>query len=575
MKKNYFKIMAIAIMVMTGVSFTSCDEQLDNPVVDPTEAETEEPVIVETATGAKITINKLSAVSSFIDELKTVIEKFQTENPGKQFVLDIETTATLEATETDYTLLIPNLSEFNIVINLNGNLVTNAKPLTLKLDQKAGTRDEVGEKIKTNYDNVITLNLKNDDIDLILDVPGTTVFINKLNSIQILNGVSVVKDGGSINTYVWAPTRNDYEMRNGEPEWVEFNESGKYIPNVRYTNGDPYCFKNLKIVKGKADYAKIYVWEENRKLDKLTIAEGAVVVLNYSPYIKEIVGEGKGATVKSSDVWWKDEEKKLVDTDLNLYNVGKITNITIEPLLTGDFKDGTLNAAYVYNAPAAIEKCVFKFGYVSFRDPEAATATVTRCEFEGTGNEKGVTIVAPYQSDKITSFKFSFYKCTFAKGTKFSSEVYGSKPKVDENGEYVYKNYYRWWDFDENGQPDWNTFWTNRSESLDDVPAAAQEVGECNGGWDTTEGKTNNGYSAGYWIEKELQYEDAEYKDYYVYLSFDGCEYDGANIKVEDIIVGYQSSLTGVLVRYEIDGKLYRALYDEENKGYILVPTDK
>ena len=32
MKKNYFKIlMAIAIMVMTGVSFTSCDEQLDNP----------------------------------------------------------------------------------------------------------------------------------------------------------------------------------------------------------------------------------------------------------------------------------------------------------------------------------------------------------------------------------------------------------------------------------------------------------------------------------------------------------------------------------------------------------------
>ena len=196
--------------------------------------------------------------------------------------------------------------------------------------------------------------------------------------------------------------------------------------------------------------------------------------------------------MKSSDVWWKDEEKKLVDTDLNLYNVGKITNITIEALLSGDFKDGTLNAAYIYNAPAAVEKCVFKFGYVSFRDPEAATATVTRCEFEGTGNEKGVTIVAPYQSDKITSFKFSFYKCTFAKGTKFSSEVYSSKPKVDENGEYVYKTYYRWWDFDENGQPDWNTFWTNKSESLDDVPAAAQEVGECNGGWDTTEGKTNN-----------------------------------------------------------------------------------
>ena len=415
-------------------------------------------------------------------------------------------------------------------------------------------------------------------MDLILNLPGTTTTLNNLNSLQILNGLSVVKDGGVIKTFVWAPIKTEYFMNNGDSEWVKVtNASGEeeYQPNVQPEkgDGDSYKFKNLKIVKGEGDYAAVYITDQEYALDKLTIAEGAVVVLNYAPYIKEIVGEGNGATVKSSDVWWKDEEKKLVDTSLNLYEVGKISNITIEPLLTGDFKEGTLNSAYVYDAPAAIEKCVFKFGYVYFRDPEAATATVTRCEFEGTGNEKGVTIVAPYQSDKITSFKFSFSKCTFAKGTKFSSEVYSNKPKVDENGEYVYKTYYRWWDFDENGQADWNTYWTNKSESLDDVPAAAQEVGECNGGWDGTEGKTNKGYSTGYWIEKELQYEDAEYKDYYVYLSFDGCEYDGANIKVEDIIVGYQSSLTGVLVRYEIDGKLYRALYDEENKVYTLIPA--
>ena len=455
-----------------------------------------------------------------------------------------------------------------MTLNLLSKLNTAAAPLTVK---------QSGETTSV-FKNKINASFANDDVDLILNLPGTTTTLNNLNSLQILNGLSVVKDGGVIKTFVWAPIKTEYFMNNGDSEWVKVtNASGEeeYQPNVQPEkgDGDSYKFKNLKIVKGEGDYAAVNITDQEYALDKLTIAEGAVVVLNYAPYIKEIVGEGKGATVKSSDVWWKDEEKKLVDTDLNLYNVGKITNITIEPLLTGDFKDGTLNAAYVYNAPAAVEKCVFKFGYVSFRDPEAATATVTRCEFEGTGNEKGVTIVAPYQSDKITSFKFSFSKCTFAKGTKFSSEVYSSKPKVDENGEYVYKNYYRWWDFDENGQPDWNTFWTNKSESLDDVPAAAQEVGECNGGWDTTEGKTNNGYSAGYWIEKELQYEDAEYKDYYVYLSFDGCEYDGANIKVEDIIVGYQSSLTGVLVRYEIDGKLYRALYDTENEVYTLVPA--
>ncbi len=569
MKKNYFKIMAAAMLLGMSFGLQSCDDvvgESDNP-----SGSTEEEVILPagvtiTANGATFGISKLSDITDYLESIKKQIS----EKAGSEFVIDIQAESDLATSSDENTIVIPEITDFNVTLNLLSKLNTAAAPLTVK---------QSGETTSV-FKNKINVSFANDDVDLILNLPGTTTTLNNLNSLQILNGLSVVKDGGVIKTFVWAPIKTEYFMNNGDSEWVKVtNASGEeeWQPNVQPEkgDGDSYKFKNLKIVKGEGDYAAVNIYNEEYTLDKLTIAEGAVVVLNYTPSIKEIVGEGKGATVKSSDVWWKDEEKKLVDTDLNLLNVGKIANITIEPLLTGDFKDGTLNAAYVYNAPAAIEKCVFKFGYVSFRDPEAATATVTRCEFEGTGNEKGVTIVAPYQSDKITSFKFSFSKCTFAKGTKFSSEVYSSKPKVDENGEYVYKNYYRWWDFDENGQPDWNTFWTNKSESLDDVPAAAQEVGECNGGWDTTEGKTNNGYSAGYWIEKEVQYEDAEYKDYYVYLSFDGCEYDGANIKVEDIIVGYQSSLTGVLVRYEIDGTLYRALYDEENKGYTLVPTDK
>lgn len=571
MKKNYFKIlMAIAIMVMTGVSFTSCDEQLDNPVVDPTEtdSETEDLVIEETAQGAKITINKLSAVSSFIDELKTVIEKFQTENPGKQFVLDIETTATLEATETDYTLLIPNLSEFNIVINLNGNLVTSAKPLTLKLDQKAGTRDEVGEKIKTNYDNVITLNLKNDDIDLILDVPGTTVFINKLNSIQILNGVSILKDGGSINTYVWAPTRNDYEMNNGEPEWVEFTASGDgwsssyYRPNVSYTNGDPYRFKNLKIVKGKADYAKINVWEESYKLDKLTIAEGLTVVLSYSPYIKEIVGEGNGAIVKSNNAWWRNSEEKTVNAQLYLSDVEKISNITFEVLLENDLKDGKLVESSARDVPAAIENCTFKYGKIYFRDPQSASATVKECKFIGTDEEKSIRIYVPYQTEEITGFKFSFDKCEFPKDCKFENNVQTSKPILDEKGNQVYKNTYRWWIFD-GDQPDW--VWYG-SETLDGVPADKKEIGECNGGWDNTEGKSLNGYSTGYWIEQEPQFEEVEFKDYYIYVSFTECKIDGAALTSSNISISNPWTPDGAYIRYEFDGKTYRAIqmYDPE-----------
>ena len=575
MKKNYFKIlMAIAIMVMTGVSFTSCDEQLDNPVVDPTEtdSETEDLVIEETAQGAKITINKLSAVSSFIDELKTVIEKFQTENPGKQFVLDIETTATLEATETDNTLLIPNLSEFNIVINLNGNLVTSAKPLTLKLDQKAGTRDEVGEKIKTNYDNVITLNLKNDDIDLILDVPGTTVFINKLNSIQILNGVSILKDGGSINTYVWAPTRNDYEMNNGEPEWVEFTASGDgwsssdYRPNVSYTNGAPYRFKNLKIVKGKADYAKINVWEESYKLDKLTIAEGLTVVLNYSPYIKEIVGEGNGAILKSSDVWWDNYEKKAVATDINLYGVDKISNITIEPLLDGDYKEGKIEISSIYNTPVDIENVTFKMGYISFRNPEAVSAAVKNCKFESDVKDRRVEINIPGQTEAINAFKFNFENCEFSENVIFHNYITTSKPKLDTDGKPIYEDRYEWVVFSDDG----NSWWWTSSNNEADIPEANKAVGLLD--------NTNNEYNEekerwepqkGYWKYQSQVYEEITFKDFYATISFKDCKYAGKTMTAESFHFNNSWLPTGAYLRYEFDGKVYRAIqmYDPEKEG--------
>ena len=64
--------------------------------------------------------------------------------------------------------------------------------------------------------------------------------------------------------------------------------------------------------------------------------------MNYDPYIKEIVGEGNGAILKSSSIWWTDEEKKTVATDISLYGVEKISNITFEALLENDLKDGKL-----------------------------------------------------------------------------------------------------------------------------------------------------------------------------------------------------------------------------------------
>ena len=572
MKKNYFKfLMAIAMMLMTGVSFTSCDEMLDNPVEEPTE-QTEEPKIVETETGAKITINKLSDVSGLLGELKTVIEKFQTENPGKQFVLDIETTATLEATETDYTLLIPNLSEFNIVINLNGNLVTSAKPLTLKLDQKAGTRDEVGEKIKTNYDNVITLNLKNDDIDLILDVPGTTVFINKLNSIQILNGVSVVKDGGSINTYVWAPTTNDYYMNNGEPEYVKFTESGDgwsnsyYRPNVSYTNGATYYFKNLKIVKGKADYANINVRSEKHKLDKLTIDEGVTVVLNQDPRIKEIEGLGNGATIKGPS-WWDNEDEKIAYSYFPLENVEKIYNVSIEPFAEGEYKDCTFGSSYLGEVPSAMEACTIKYSYIGFRDSEAMYTTVKDCKFVGDGEYKTIRITVPAQNQEVPSSIFTFQNCEFVKGCKFYSNWQSAVRKKDANGEYVKIG--RRYMYRVNEKPwEYQTYFV---ESKDELPAEVLAAGEIKYSedlyvWDEEGYFVNKGYFMDAW---DYVYEPVTYKDYYFYLSFESCLYDGTALTKDTDFISGMNTIEGGYTRFTIDGKTYRAIrmYDPEKEG--------
>lgn len=571
MKKNYFKFLMAIAMMLGGVSLTSCDEMLDNPVEEPTE-QTEEPKIVETETGAKITINKLSDVSGLLGELKTVIEKFQTENPGKQFVLDIETTATLEATETDYTLLIPNLSEFNIVINLNGNLVTSAKPLTLKLDQKAGTRDEVGEKIKTNYDNVITLNLKNDDIDLILDVPGTTVFINKLNSIQILNGVSFVKDGGSINTYVWAPTRNDYEMNNGEPEWVEFTESGDgwsrsdYKPNVRYTNGATYCFKNLKIVKGKADYAKINVRKESRKLDKLTIDEGVTVVLNQDPRIKEIEGLGNGATIKGPS-WWDNEDEKIAYSYFPLENVEKIYNVSIEPFADGEFKGCTFSSSSLGYAPSAMEACTIKYSSVNFRDSEAMFANVQDCKFVGDSRYKNVDVTIPAQTKEVPSSIFTFQNCEFVKGCKFYSNWQSAVRKKDANGDYIKiaREYCYWVKVDEGW---WRTSYVSNKDDMPAEVLAAGEIKDWDDMWvfDNEGNPVNKGYFVSNW---DYEYESVTYKDYYFYLSFANCLYGGTALTKDTDFISGINTIEGGYTRFTIDGKTYRAIrmYDPEKEG--------
>lgn len=569
MKKNYFKfLLAISLMLMTGVSFTSCDDVLDvvdNPAAPSTEptGKTEEADIEQTAQGAKVTINNLSAIAAFSDEIKEEIVEFQKKNPDAQFVLDIEPTAALETTDANNTLLIPELSNFDIVINVNGNLTTNGNPLILKLDQKAGTRKE---EPKPFFTNTITLNLKNDDVDLILDVPGTTVNINKLNSIQILNGVSVIKDDGSIKTYIWAPSRNNYYMYNGEPEWVQYDDSEEnYIPNVRYADGTPYIFKNLKIVKGKADYARVNVGEEKFKLDKLTIADGATVLLNYSPYIKEIVGEGDAKVKFNNTYWWTDDNVTTYVNEGGLYNTSKVSNVTIEPYFPQDAKyDKSLT--YINDVPADIENVVFKIDEVRFATPNSASAAVKNCKFEGTATNQRVTVFIPGQTEAINAFKFNFEKCEFNENVRFNTNINTRKPKVDKEGKPVLEDRYEWVVF--NGDEwDWNS-----SDNEADIPEANKAVGLLeNKDYEWNEEKQRWEPQKGYWKYQTTIMEEITFKDFYATVAFTECKYAGETMTAKSFHIDDAWAPKGAFLRFEFDGKTYRALWDTENQTYTLI----
>ena len=568
MKKNYFKfLMAIALM-LGGVSLTSCDEMLDNPVEEPTE-QTEEPKIVETETGAEITINALSDISGLLGELTPMIEA----KNGEEFVLDVKSNGSLKVTETDNIILVPNVAGCNLVINFDNSLVSDGSAVTMKLDNKAATRAMVDEN-GTVYDKNVALNLKNTNTDLILDVPGVTVTVSTLSSIQVVNGLAIVKEGASINTYVYAPKSNDVALYNGATEYVQVNwindETGEKegwgsFPAVRSLKEWEYHFKNIKVVKGQADYARISLESEDYKLDKLTIAEGATVVLNQYPIVKEIVGEGNGATVKMS-TWlsWRDEGSKETHTFCELYYVDKISNVNIVPLEPSDgdpFKDYTQFVS-LNDVPANIEGDAIKFfTNISFRDPESASTTVKNCKFEPV-QYKEIQICVPFQTEEISSFKFTFENCEFAEGAKISNYVRSEKDVKDADGNPVYQDcsIYYWVD----GQDEPRYVWL-----VSDLPADVAAAGKL-----TYDEFFNGERPKGYFAQGTTTVtEPVEYNNYYVFISFTNCKYAGAAL-TKDTKFYNTNSKKGVNFRYEIDGVIYQLvkLYDDGGET-MLIPA--
>lgn len=595
MRKNNLIHLTVSAAIVLAASFSlsSCEDILgewdrSTPELFPPNAVT----ITKTETGATVTVNAPSDITNLLASVTSDIAA----KGSSEYVFDV-TNGGVKSTGSDNTITVPKVSGSNINLVFEKGINTES-PLIIKASETASATPTTAVNKLT-----ITMPAGTTSLNLVIDMPETSVTVKTsagsviyegivantaintlviengvtVKSLQVKGGIVVVKDGGKVETNVYAPESNDYVMyqygdKEGvEPVWVDLKGDGNYVPNVQNEDGSPYLFKNLKVIKGTADYARIALYNGGKPLEKLTIAADAAVLFNQqSPCVKVIEGEGDAtAKIMFNYFWGPYDVDNYFENNGYLNAVESLKNVVVD--VFSDDDHSIVKYSYLYEVPANSENVIFKMGSVGFKDPESTNATVKNCKFEGVSDYKGVRISAPYQTEEISNFKFTFDGCEFIEGCRFSCNINDGKPKVDEKGNYVYKTFYCWWVFNAEGTG--SDGWYHQSESLDDVPESAKTVGQCSSGWDTTEGKSQNGLSTGYWVESQQQYEKVTYNNYYAYIVFNSCKYAGATLTPEALLVEGSWIPEGANLRYEIDGTLYKAERDEENGKYVLIPA--
>lgn len=558
MRKNYFgKVLAAIMLLIAGMSLTSCDDVKELFSIDNPDGEsTPEAELTVTSNGATFTINTLADVTSFLDQVKAKIDK----KAGNLYTIDITANSTLATTSSDNTITLPALTAgYNIKINLKSNLNTAAAPLTIK---QAGSAND---PLKNN----IEVNFLNNDVDLVLNMPGTQVKLNNANSLRMLNGITTVKDGGAIKTYVYGAEKNTDEIFDGvftigetvyrglcslykAVTWGD--ESTGYTHEVMTDNGYPYLFNNLKIVKGAADYSTVNLNNYNYAIEKMTVAEGAVVILSQDPAVKSIEGLGNGAAIKLTNNycnWWTSSGKKLYEIYNYFSQVNDISNVSItnEPDVA---TKKALEAAdsiisYAYQLPGNLENVTFKYDYIYFKERNSSTGSVKNCIFSKTNLNAFVTIGVPAQSTDIPSYKFSFTDCTFSEGFRFQMNVNNRIYEYDANGNPVYYNtpFYEYYD------PTIKDYLY--VESIDEVPAGLSYWGP--------------------YTWSQQKYTITSFTNYYTTLAIENCKYGNNAFTSETDFIGGMSNYPGVFLRFEIDGTTYKAYYDSDTQKWVLLPV--
>lgn len=609
MKKNYFvkNLLAVAMLLSLTMGMVSCQGFIDavmgiedKPVSQPETQQPKATVVTVTDEGAKVEASSAAEVSKALENLVDDINA-KGVGEGKEYIVELSSTST-EPTAAENTIVVPKIENSNINLVFTDVVSSTSAPLVVKASESTSTES-------TTAVNQLTITVPNaQSLDLKIDMPETTVKLEgnvKYNYVESLtanetlivgsdvvigelllkDGTAVVEKGGVIETYVWTAGKSSLTL-NGVGVLVNYDENiapyagvvpAKYtivgkdkvrtrVYEIRQEGEEnlPYYCKKLKVVKGEdVSDVKLHVRNSAEKLlEKMTIDDGVKVICQGStPYIKEIEGVGNATFAMSGHSTLNTQPEQTFGSWGSLEYVESIKGLTLEGA-RGDDKE--VKFSKLYNVPSNTESITFKINDIDLGRPNQAKGGIKDCKFAYEISQTGIHVNVPYQTESIPSYEFTFDNCEFPNTNYIHVYVEKTKLKKDQDGNQVYKDVYCWYKEEDDGQ----SVRTYTEDDFDKVPDEIKSKGQHDQfiEFDNETGKWS--YTEGYWVEQREAYEDVIFDNYYVYLVFNNCKYNGSALTSNTRLIGdVESDLpAGVYTRYVIDGKTYQYIWDKEKR---------
>ena len=520
MRKNYLgKLSAAVMLLIAGLSFTSCNEffewLIDNPV-EVTQNE-EGTTITLTTTGASMTVSSSSDISNLLSEVKADIAS----KGSSEYVVTINS-SNLQTSGSDNTISVPKVVGSNINLTFN-EVVSTSTPLTLKASETTSTTsttavNEVTVTMPSGTSGV-SLNIEMPETSVTLKAYSGTVVYNEVaattatNTLIIESGVTIktlvwkggniiVKDGAKIETLgAEGDDKNDkFQVSPWGTSLYKAKDNNTYRVFKNTLDGDYYIPENVKVCKGDLATNTSYDDANNIRINKLIIADGASAIINYQIAAEAVEGEGNAKIYISNH--WLDEDDYVVYTVDLAYFTTSIKGITIEPYIAEEYKEKEKKS----------HLCIYFSG-------ETPTGEHT----------------------------VAFTNCSFYAKTFFETRVQNWIIKRDEYGNVVTEEVTIYHAIKDNGNGSRLHWYGGDKESILSITG--------NPDVEVSEGETG-----GYWTTTEIEsvYEPIQFSNYTGILELNSCTIGGSAITSQtDLISSNSEWPEGVTILVKVDGTLY------------------